>query len=98
MAMNYTVIAQSRDEMLQPDNAPSLTMWPYLLQTSQEPLLRTLSVYTDKGSSREQARIFYMNTVALTLWRAMGRTPTVLSEQHRPPKTAVLAFGVPFSE
>jgi hypothetical protein len=36
--------------------------------------------------------------VALTLWRAMGRTPTVLSEQHRPPKTAVLAFGVPFSE
>ena len=96
--MNYTVVAQNRDEMLDPSNAPSLTVWPYLIDTSQEPLLRTLSIYTDKGTSREQARIFYFNTVALTLWRAMGHVPTVIGERYRPPTTAVLAYGVPFSE
>jgi hypothetical protein len=98
MAMNYTVVAQSRDEMLQPGNAPSLTIWPYLIETSQEPLLRAVSIYTDKGTSREQARIFYMNAIAMELWRAMGRTPTVVGERHRPPMTSVLSFGVPFSE
>jgi hypothetical protein len=96
--MNYTVIAQNRDEMLDAANSPSLTIWPYLLQSEQTRLLNSLSVYTDKGTSREQARLFYMNATAVKLWQEMKRPATVIGTQHRPPKTAVLAFGMPFSE
>jgi hypothetical protein len=39
-----------------------------------------------------------MNAVALRIWKAMGKQPKLIGAQHRPPKTAQLAFGVPFSE
>jgi hypothetical protein len=39
-----------------------------------------------------------MNAVALVVWKAMGKLPNLIGAQHRPPKTALLSFGVPFSE
>jgi hypothetical protein len=39
-----------------------------------------------------------MNAIALRIWKAMGKLPNLVGAQHRPPKIAYLAFGVPFSE
>jgi hypothetical protein len=39
-----------------------------------------------------------MNAVALRIWKEMGRHPTQIGMCHRPTRTAVLAFGMPFSE
>jgi hypothetical protein len=33
----YTVVAQNRDEMMVPENSPSVSMLPYLLNSSQPP-------------------------------------------------------------
>jgi hypothetical protein len=95
---HYTIVSQSRDEMMVTENSPSISMWPYLLQSEQTKLLNRISIYTDKGTSREQARLFYMNYGALSMWREMGRPFTVRGESHRPPRTATLSFGMPFSE
>lgn len=95
---NYTIVAQSRDEVLQPSNAPSLTMWPYLLNSHQMRRLNSISIYAERGTTAEQTRLLYMNTSALELWREMGRLATVIGEAHRPPQSATLSFGMPFSE
>lgn len=97
-AMNYTVIAQSAEEVQNLESAPSISMGAYLIATEQIRRLTTLSVYSLRGSSREQIRLLYMNAKALEIWRAMGMTPTVIGLMHRPPHTALLTFGVPFSE
>jgi hypothetical protein len=60
--------------------------------------LNTISVYVDRGTSREQSRLLYMNPSALSLWREMGMPATVIAESRRPPSSAVLSFGMPFSE
>jgi len=39
-----------------------------------------------------------MNAAAVRIWKAMGRNPTVIGAQHRPPRTALLMYGVPFSD
>ncbi len=96
--LNYTIVAQNRDEMVGAGNSPSISMWPYLLHSEQTKRLNSLSVYTDKGTSREQARLLYMNAAALAVWREMGHACTVIGESHRPPRTATLSFGMPFSE
>jgi hypothetical protein len=95
---NYTIVSQSRDEVAQVANSPSVSMWPYLVQTEQPKLLNSLSVYTDRGSTREQTRVLYMNAGALKLWREMGHATTVIGQSHRPPRSATLSFGMPFSE
>jgi hypothetical protein len=97
-ALNYSVIAQSADEVQDTQNAPAISMGPYLIQSDQVRLLTTLSVYSQRGESRDQVRLLYMNSVALGLWEAMGNKPRVIGGLHRPPKTALLNFGVPFSE
>lgn len=38
-----------------------------------------------------------MNLAAIQVCEGMGREPRVIGEQVRPPRTALLAFGVPFS-
>lgn len=96
--MNYTVISQSADDVQDIRNAPSLSMGPFLLATEQTRRLNKLSIYSLRGNSREQLRLLYMNATALEIWRAMGMTPTVIGSTHRPPKIALLTFGVPFSE
>jgi hypothetical protein len=39
-----------------------------------------------------------MNGAAFSVWKGMGKEPTVIGSQHRPASTALLAFGIPFSE
>lgn len=97
-AMNYTVIAQSADEVQDLQNAPSVSMGPYLVSTEQTRLLASLSIYSQRGNSREQLRLLFMNATALRVWRAMGKQSRLVGAEHRPPRTALLAYGVPFSE
>ena len=97
-AMNYTIVAQSVDEVQDIQNAPSVSMGPYLVASEQTQELTTLSIYSLRGNSREQIRLLYMNSTALHIWRAMGRQPRLVGALHRPPNTALLTFGVPFSE
>jgi len=96
--MNYTVIAQSANDVQDIQNAPSVSMGPYLIASGQTRLLTTLSIYSLRGNSREQVRLLYMNATALRLWKEMGKQPTMIDAQHRPPHAALLSFGVPFSE
>lgn len=96
--MNYTVIAQSADEVQDVQNAPSVSMGPYLIASNKTDLLRTLSVYSQRGNSREQIRLLFMNATALGIWRAMGKQARLVGAEHRPPHTALLTFGVPYSE
>jgi hypothetical protein len=95
---NYTVIAQSTAEIQDIQNSPSVSMGPYLIDSEQTRLLTTLSIYSLRGDRREQARLLYMNATALRIWKDMGRQPTPIGSQHRPPRDALLSFGVPFSE
>ena len=96
--LNYAVISQSVEEVHDLRNAPSLSMGPFLIASEQTRRLTTLSIYSLLGSSRDQLRLLYMNATALDIWRAMGMAPNVIGSVHRPPRTALLTFGVPFSE
>jgi len=97
-AMNYTVIAQSAADVQDTQNAPSVSMGPYLIVSEQTRLLTTLSVYSLRGNSRERMRLLYMNGAALRIWKDMGKQPKIVGRQHRPAHAAMLSFGVPFSE
>ncbi|WP_035352647.1 hypothetical protein [Edaphobacter aggregans] len=97
-ALNYQIVAQSTEEVQDIQNAPAISMGQYLIESEQVKLLTTISIYAQQGESRDQVRLLYMNAAALLIWKAMGRQPTLLGFLHRPPKTALLAFGVPFSE
>ena len=97
-SLNYHVIVQDADEVRDLGNAPAISMGQSLTDTEQTRLLTTLSIYSERGATREQLRLLYMNEVALSLWVAMGKSPTVIAMRHRPPKTALLTLGVPFSE
>lgn len=96
--MNYTVIAQSAEEVQDIQNAPAVSMGPYLVSVEKTNLLTTISVYSERGDSREQVRLLYMNAIALGIWKAMGKQARLVGAKHRPPQTALLTFGVPFSE
>ena len=97
-SMHYTVMTQSRDDLRDLQNSPSLSMWPYLLQSAQTQKLNTISIYAETGSTPAHTRTLYMNAGALTIWREMGKSPNVIGEANRPPRTATLSFGMPFSE
>lgn len=94
----YQIVAQSADDLQNIENAPAVSMEPYLLKSGQLSLLTTISVYSLRGDSRERARLLYMNAVALQVWEGMGKEPKIIGARFRPPRTALLAFGVPFSE
>lgn len=96
--MNYEVVAQNADEVQDLENAPPFSMGPYLIKSGQMQLMTTISIYSERGASCDQVRLLYMNASALQVWRAMGRTPTLIGAQHRPPRTALLMYGVPFSD
>ena len=95
---NYTILAQSRGELMFPDNSPSISMWPYLLGSSQTRRLNEISIYSARGTSSAQSRLLYMNAFALRMWREMRMPVTIIGESHRPPHGALLCFGMPFSE
>ncbi len=95
---NYEIVAQSTEEVQDTQNAPAVSMGPYLLESGQTQLLTTISIYSERGESREQMRLLYMNAIALRVWKAMGKNPSVIGAQYRPSRTSLLTFGVPFSE
>ena len=96
--LHYQTIAQSAEDVQNIENAPAVSMGPYLLQSGQIRLLTSISVYSLRGESREQIRLLYMNAAAIQVWKEMGKTPKIIGAQARPPRTALLAFGVPFSK
>jgi hypothetical protein len=96
--MNYKVVAQSVQDIRDIQNAPAVSMGPYLLKTDQSRLLTTISIYSIEGKSKEQARLLYMNATAFRIWEKMGKAPNVIGSQFRPAHAALLAFGVPFCE
>jgi hypothetical protein len=97
-ALNYQIVAQSAEDVQNIQNAPAVSIGPYLIESGQDGLLREISIYSLRGESREQLRLLYMNATAIRVWKRMGKTPKIIGEQSRPPRKALLAFGVPFSE
>jgi hypothetical protein len=96
--LKYQVIAQNREEVQDIQNAPSISMSTYLTDSAQTQLLTTISVYSQRGESTDQIRLLYMNAVACSVWHDMGKSALIIGSVHRPPMTASLTFGVPFSE
>jgi hypothetical protein len=96
--LNYQIVAQSAEDVQNTENAPAISMGPYLLKSGQTSLLRSISIYSLRGESRAQVRLLYMNVPAIRVWRSMGKAPHVVGSQARPPHAALLTFGVPFSE
>lgn len=70
----------------------------YLERAGELERFRRISVYQERGSTFEAIRTLYMNSEALEVWRRMGYEPVIVGTRHRPPTTATIAFGVPFSE
>ena len=97
-AENYQIVAQSAEDVQNIENAPAVSIGPYLLASGQSSLLRTISIYSLRGESREQIRLLYMNGAAVRVWREMCKAPKVIGSQARPPHTALLTLGVHFSE
>jgi hypothetical protein len=95
--MNYQIVAQSEEDMQDVENAPAVSIGPYLQKSGQVQLLTTISVYSLRGESRAQMRLLYMNAAAIRVWEEMGREPKIIGARVRPPRAALLAFGVPFS-
>lgn len=96
--LNYQIIAQSAEDVQDIENAPAVSMGPYLLKSGQVRLLTTISIYSLRGDSREQMRLLYMNAAAIQIWQEMGKVPKIVGALFRPPRTALLTFGVPFSK
>ncbi len=95
--MIYQIVAQSAEDVQSVENAPAVSMGPYLIKSGQTSLLKTLSIYSLRGETREQMRLLYMNAPALEVWQQMGKVPKIVGARSRPPRTAMLALGVPFS-
>ena len=96
--MNYQILSLTATEITDLGNAPAIAIGPYLVETEQTRLLRVISIYSKRGDSRDRFRLLYMNGPALALWKEMGKVANVVGEAKRPPSSAVLVFGVPFSE
>ncbi len=94
----YWVIRQGLEEVRDTENSPAVSMGKYLVETRQEDLFREISVYVERGATREEVRRLYMNAVALRVWRDMGKVADVVGRERRPARGSELAFGVPFSE
>jgi hypothetical protein len=97
-SLNYRIIAQSEGEVRDIENAPAISMSYFITESNQTKLLTTLSIYSQRGETSDQVRLLYMNDVAFSVWKAMGKEPKVIGSQHRPPSTALLTFGIPFSD
>ena len=94
----YGTIAQTASDVQDVENSPAISIGPYLIISGQSELLRSISIYSERGKGSEQVRLLYMNAAALRVWRAMGKRADIIHAQKRPPRTAQLAYGVPFSE
>lgn len=95
---DYTIVAQDAIEVQDIQNAPAVSMSAFLIAVGEMNIFPTISIYIRHGYDRKHARLLYMNAAALHVWKTMGMHPRQIGTQHRPPHSAVLAFGVPFSE
>ena len=93
---DYTIVAQDAIEVQYIRNAPAASMGAFLMAVGEMKIFPTISIYTRHGYDRKHARLLYMNAAALRVWKTMGMRPRQIGIQHRPPHSAVLAFGVPF--
>ena len=94
----YSIVSQSRDDLRSPGSSPSISMWPYLLASAQTQRLNEISIYAEHGTTAEKIRLLYFNDLALTIWGKMNHRTQVMGRLYRPPRGAVLLFGMPFSE
>jgi hypothetical protein len=94
----YSILSQSRQDLDNPENSPAISMWPYLLASAQTQRLNEISIYTEKGITSDKLRFLYLNDFALRIWREMDKSIQVMGRLHRPPRCAVLSFGMPFSD
>jgi hypothetical protein len=95
---DYTIVAQDVIEVQDIRNAPAATIGAFLMACGEMNLVPTISIYTRHGYDRKHARLLYMNASALRVWKRMGMHPRQIGTLYRPPHSAVLAFGMPFSE
>ena len=98
IAARYWAIAQSLADLRDPQNSPSVCMWGFLLASAQTQRLNEISIYVGRGTTREEIRFLYMNDCALSIWRQMEKPVRIKGRSHRPPRAAVLSFGMPFAE
>lgn len=96
--LNYSILQQTTEQLKETENSPSVSMWPYLVDSAQTQLINQISIYAESGQTVERARVLYMNAPALEVWKKMDRATAAVGEVHRPPKSALLLFGMPFSE
>ena len=96
--MKYSVLGQSHADLADPHNSPSVSMWDYLLASAQTQRLNEISIYVEHGTTAEKIRLLYMNDFALTIWEEMKKPVEVMGRLHRPPRGAVLSFGMPFAD
>lgn len=94
----YSILAQSRQDLDNPENSPAISMWPYLLASAQTQRLNEISIYVEHGTTQEKLRFLYLNDFALRIWGEMDKSIQVMGRLHRPPRGAVLSFGMPFSD
>jgi hypothetical protein len=95
---DYTIVAQDAIEVQDIQNAPAFSMGAFLTAVGMMNIFPMISIYTRDGYDRKHTRLLYMNKAALRVWKTMGMHPRQIGSQHRPPHSAVLAFGMPFSE
>jgi hypothetical protein len=95
--LTYQIVAQNAEDVQTVENAPAVSMGPYLIQSGQTSLLLTLSIYSLRGETSEQIRLLYMNAPAIQIWKEMGNMPKIIGARTRPPRAALLTLGVPFS-
>ncbi|WP_052200753.1 hypothetical protein [Terriglobus sp. TAA 43] len=94
----YSILSQSREELDNPENTPAISMWPYLIASDQTKRLNEISIYSEKGTTSDKLRFLYLNDFALSIWDEMNKHIQVMGRLHRPPRCAVLSFGMPFSD
>jgi hypothetical protein len=80
-ALHYRIIAQSAEDVRNIENAPAVSMGPYLSNSGQTRLLTTISIYSLRGDSREQVRLLYMNAAAIQVWEEMGKAPQIIVQK-----------------
>ncbi len=73
-------------------------MGPYLSKSKETGLLTTIGIYSLRGDCSRQLRLLYMNAVASRVCKEMGKALNFIGVQNRPPHSALLTFGVSFSE
>lgn len=94
----YWTLAQSCDDLRDPENSPSVSMWDFLLASAQTRRLNEISIYVEHGTTSQDLRFLYLNDFALTIWKQMEKPIRITGRLERPPRTALLSFGMPYAK